>query len=465
MQNQSEGMRTTALITASNLAQNHRSHVLRGWPAVRPAFACLSPPDPSENTEPISFMRAPYRIHPQVTLETPNGFTPAQIRHAYGFDQIANQGAGQIIGIVDAYDDANAESDLAVFNAQYNLPACTSSNGCFRKIYGGSKRPAANANWALEISLDVQWAHAIAPKATILLVESTTNSLADLLAGVDAAVRGGASVVSMSWTVGEFSSESRQDNHFVSSGVTFLAASGDAGSGAAYPASSPDVVGVGGTALTLDDNGNYLSEVAWSGSGGGTSAYEREPLYQSLLGIPNDARGYRGAPDVSYNANPATGFAVYDSVPLGGATGWFRVGGTSAGSPQWAAALAIANSMRVANRKAHLAGANTALLAREIESSREFPSRQFRLQRHVRRELHRKSRLRLRNGRRHSDGLDARQCFGRTVVRSPHSRRAVAPFMPPASAAAWRRHFNAARSEAPFGLPRPVHASHPGPAE
>ncbi len=363
MQNQSEGTRTTALITASNLLKIIVLMFCAAGPLFAQSSLGLRLPLRSESTEPISFMRAPYRIHPQVTLKTPNGFTPAQIRHAYGFDQIANQGAGQIIGIVDAYDDANAESDLAIFNAQYNLPPCTSSNGCFRKIYGGSKRPVANANWALEISLDVQWAHAIAPKATILLVESTTNSLADLLAGVDAAVRGGASVVSMSWTVGEFSSESRQDNHFISSGVTFLAASGDAGSGAAYPASSPDVVGVGGTALTLDDSGNYLSEVAWSGSGGGTSAYEREPLYQSLLGIPNNARGYRGAPDVSYNANPATGFAVYDSIPLGGSTGWFRVGGTSAGAPQWAAALAIANSMRVANRKAHLAGANTAIYA------------------------------------------------------------------------------------------------------
>jgi subtilase family serine protease len=361
MQKQSEGIRSTALITAPNLLKIIVLMFCAAGPLFAQSSLALRLPIRSESTEPISFMRAPYRIHPQVTLGTPNGFTPAQIRHAYGFDQVANQGAGQIIGIVDAYDDANAESDLAKFNAQYNLPACTSSNGCFRKIYGGSKRPVVNANWALEISLDVQWAHAIAPKATILLVESTTNSLADLLGGVDAAVRNGASVVSMSWTVGEFSSESRQDNHFISSGVTFLAASGDAGSGAAYPASSPDVVGVGGTTLNLDASGNYLSEVAWSGSGGGTSSYEREPLYQSLLGIPNDSRGYRGAPDVSYNANPATGFSVYDSVPLGTASGWFRVGGTSAGSPQWAAALAIANSIRVANRKAHLAGANTAL--------------------------------------------------------------------------------------------------------
>jgi len=316
-------------------------------------------------------MRAPYSIHPlpSVTLTTPNGFTPAQIRHAYGFDQITNQGAGQIIGIIDAYDDPNAESDLAVFDQQFGLPPCTTANGCFRKIFGGSKRPKANAGWALEISLDIEWAHAIAPKATILLVEATTNSLGDLLSAVDVAVRNGASVVSMSWTVSEFSSESRQDNHFVSTGVTFLAASGDNGTGVAYPASSPDVVGVGGTSLALDANGNYLSEAAWSGSGGGLSTREAEPLFQSLFGIPNDARGYRGTPDVSYNASPATGFAVYDSVALSGASGWFCVGGTSAGSPQWAALLAISNSMRVANRKARLSGANTVLYSLSKQSA------------------------------------------------------------------------------------------------
>ena len=337
MQQQSKSLRAIALIRPAAILKIIVLMFFAASPLFAQSSLALRLQFQSESPDPISFMRAPYVVRPQVTPGAPNGFSPAQIRHAYGFDQISNQGAGQIIGIVDAYDDANAESDLAVFNAQYGLPACTSSNGCFRKIYGGAKRPAANANWALEISLDVQWAHAIAPKATILLVESTTNSLADLLAGVDAAVRNGASVVSMSWTVGEFSSETRQDNHFVTTGVTFLAASGDAGTGTAYPASSPDVVGVGGTALVLDANGNYLNEVAWSGSGGGISNYEREPLYQSLLGISNDKRGYRGAPDVSYNASPATGYAVYDS---------FRCRAARAGSA-WAAQAPVRRSGRL----------------------------------------------------------------------------------------------------------------------
>jgi len=120
-------------------------------------------------------------------------------------------------------------------------------------------------------------------------------------------------------------------------------------------------VGVGGTTLTLAANGSYQGETAWNGSGGGLSVIEREPLFQSKLPIPDDARGYRGTPDVSYNANPATGYAIYDSIGINGYSGWFQVGGTSAGTPQWAALVAIANSSRAAARKANLASTDTPL--------------------------------------------------------------------------------------------------------
>jgi len=315
--------------------------------------------------EPISFMRAPYSIHQikgdNLTSPPYYAFAPAEIRHAYGFDLVVNQGVGQTIAIVDAYDDANIESDLGVFSRQYSLPAGTTSNGLFSKIYATGRRPAANANWSVEISLDVEWAHAIAPKAKIILVESNSDSLSDLVKGIDVAVRNGASVVSMSWSSGEFSGERSLDNHFVTNGVTFLAASGDSGTGVGYPASSPDVVGVGGTSLTLDANGDYLSETAWSGSGGGLSTVEHEPLFQAQFVIPDDSQGVRGVPDVSYNANPGTGYAVYDSVGINGASGWFQIGGTSAAAPQWAALVAIANSMRAASRKANLTSTGTAL--------------------------------------------------------------------------------------------------------
>src|ERR1700723_354088 len=332
--------------------------------AQQPVFL-LHFPSSESGADPIAFMRPHYFIHEAAGANLANppssAFIPSQIRHAYGFDKVANQGAGQTIGIVDAYDDANAEADLAVFSKRFGLPACTTANGCFLKAYQTSRKPAANANWAVEVSLDLQWAHAIAPQAKIVLVEASTNNLSDLLASVDVAVRHGASAVSMSWTSGEISGERNLDNHFVSSGVTFLAASGDTGFGVAYPAASPDVVAVGGTSLQLDPKGNYSSETAWSGSGGGQSVYEYEPLMQAQFPIPDDSRGMRGLPDVAYNANPGTGYAIYDSLGISGASGWFQVGGTSAAAPQWAALVTIAHSMRVAQRKAHLTSTNGAL--------------------------------------------------------------------------------------------------------
>jgi len=336
-----------------------------------PAFAqhvFTTLPRPVAGDEnPVTFMRPHYQIHWASTgaeAGPPStALTPSQVRHAYGFDQISNQGAGQIIGIVDAYDDPKAEADLGVFDTQFGLPACSSANGCFRKVYSSGQRPAANPNWALEIALDIEWAHSVAPRATILLVETPTNSLTNLLAGVETAVSNGASAVSMSWTVGEFSTENSYDNYFVATGVTFLAAAGDDGTGVSYPAASPDVVGVGGTSLHLAQNGNYQSESAWSGSGGGLSQFEHEPLFQARFPIPDDGKGYRerGTPDVSLNADPGSGVAVYDSVSVGGSAGWFQVGGTSAGTPQWAALIAIVNAMRASARKSNLWSANTNL--------------------------------------------------------------------------------------------------------
>ncbi len=267
-------------------------------------------------------------------------YSPSQIRHAYGFDQLANNGNGQTIAIVDAYDDPNAWTDLQTFDSNFGIPDPPS----FQKIYATSK-PRTNSGWALEISLDVQWAHAIAPKANIILVEAASSSLSNLLKAVDVAASK-ANVVSMSWGGNEFSGESSYDNHFNKTGVTFVAASGDSGSGVIWPAISPYVLSVGGTTLPLDLAGNIQTgktETGWSGSGGGPSAYESEPGYQTSYRI---AGGKRTNPDVAYDADPNTGFLVYDSVPYYGQSGWWSVGGTSAGSPQWAALIALANQGR-----------------------------------------------------------------------------------------------------------------------
>jgi subtilase family serine protease len=281
---------------------------------------------------------------------TPSGFTPAQMRQAYGFNLIANQGAGQVIGIVDAFDDPNIEADLGVFNNQFGLPACTTANGCFKKVYAAGTPPRTDAGWAGEIALDVEWAHAIAPQAKIVLVEAATNSNSDLFTAVDVAVQNGATVVSMSWGGSEFRSEAVADSHFNVTGVTFLASSGDSGHGVEYPAASPLVVGVGGTSLALNATGGYAGEAAWNGSGGGASTVEPEPSYQTSV----QQSGVRTVPDVAYDANPNTGVPIYDSIPYQGLSGWVQIGGTSMSAPQWGALIAIANSARVARGKGTL---------------------------------------------------------------------------------------------------------------
>jgi subtilase family serine protease len=296
-------------------------------------------------------------------------YKPSQIRHAYGFDQLSATGSGQIIAIVDAYDDPTAASDLQTFITTFGLPgmnglgtqSCTVTLvphpiPCFQKVLSGGTAHT-DGQWALEISLDVQWAHAIAPGADILLVEAQPScffgfcfpvSLSNLLSAVDTAVTKNARVVSMSWGTSEFSSEANSDSHFNHSGVTFLASSGDSGSGVMYPAASPYVVGVGGTSLPLDSSGNLTGlETAWSGSGGGISAYEKEPGYQSNYGITSTG-GKRGVPDVAYDADLNTGVYVYNSTPqnCGQPPCWFQVGGTSVGAPQWAALIALADQNR-----------------------------------------------------------------------------------------------------------------------
>src|SRR5437879_7239445 len=226
------------------------------------------------------------------------GLTPSQIRHAYGFDLLScassnTCGSGQTIAIVDAFNDPNIQSDLNTFDSQFGLPACTTSNGCFT-IATPQGAPRANRSWALEISLDVEWAHAIAPGAKILLVEAATNSFANLFSAVDfAASQTGVHQVSMSWGGGESSTEVGSDSHFQVTGVTFFASSGDSGHGIIYPSASPFVVSVGGTTLTLVGGCDVVSETAWSGSGGGISAFESEPSYQTNYPIPSTG-GLRG---------------------------------------------------------------------------------------------------------------------------------------------------------------------------
>src|SRR5262249_12699862 len=255
--------------------------------------------------------------------DVPTTFTPAQLAHAYGFDQInfaggtiPGDGRGQTIAIVDAFDDPNLEADLHTLDVQYRLP-----DPVFTKAtpFG---TPATNANWAMEMALDVEWAHAIAPAANILLVEAAGDTDAQILAAVDYAanyhdpVTGqGVAAVSMSWAFNEFAAQTdaAHDGHFTGHpGVTFVAASRDSGRPPIWPATSPNVLAVGGTRLTLTTANDWSSEKGWGngslsflfgGSGGGISKYEAKPSYQS--GVTQSSTK-RTSPDGGYDADPAT---------------------------------------------------------------------------------------------------------------------------------------------------------------
>jgi len=291
------------------------------------------------------------------SVSQPVGYNPAQIRHAYGFDQISATGAGKLIAIVDAYHSSSIATSLAQFSATYNLnqlngtngkPSCSISAGphpCFEVVYADGKKPAANSGWTIESTLDVEWAHAVAQKADILLVEAHSSSLDNLLSAVDVASARYPSAVSMSWGGSEFSTESQQGSHFPNGATRYVAASGDDGSGVSFPAVAANVIGVGGTSITLSNSGTRLSaETAWSGSGGGISKYIAQPSFQkSIL-----SSGKRSDPDVSYAADPNHGFSVYLS-----GSGWAEVGGTSAGAPQWAAALTLAPSLNLPGLYGH----------------------------------------------------------------------------------------------------------------
>jgi nitrate reductase NapAB chaperone NapD len=298
-----------------------------------------------------------------------SGFTPAQVANAYGIDAITFQsgsgavipgtGAGETIAVIEAYHDPTLAADLHVFDQAYNLPDP-------QLTVIDQAGTQTNSTWASEESLDVEWAHAIAPGANILVVEAQSQTLADLLSAVDTARNApGVVAVSMSWGFNEMADEASDDGHFTTpaghAGITFVAASGDNGlrTGVEYPAASPDVLAVGGTTLNLDAAGNYLSETAWQDSGGGYSRYEPEPNYQDSI----QSTGHRSDSDVAFDANPNTGVEVYETPLTGGPGAWRTVGGTSLATPAWAALIAIVDQGRALAGNASLDGPSQTLPA------------------------------------------------------------------------------------------------------
>lgn len=276
--------------------------------------------------------------------------TPASIRQQYGFDKLTQTGAGQTIAIVIAYNDPSVVSDLAYFSNYYGLPMPPSISVVNQT--GGTTlpdpEPAGSHDWERELSLDVQWAHAIAPAANILVVAAASPTYNDLFAAVRyAKTVPGVSTVSMSFAGVEFPGVNVLNesafNQPANQGVTFIAASGDNGAELNYPASSPQVMAVGGTTINADG-----SETAWAGSGGGYSSVFRRPTYQNGVNTNRN----RGVPDVAYDADPQSGFPIYNQfngTTTPGNSNWLQLGGTSAGAPQWAGLLALANEARAAS--------------------------------------------------------------------------------------------------------------------
>ena len=231
----------------------------------------------------------------------------------------------KIIGIVDAYQDPTLENDLAVYNTAYNLPSCTVANGCLSIVNqnGGTSLPQVDSGWALEESLDTQIAHAMCQTCKIVVVETNSSSLSDLATGVATAARLGAQAISNSYGGSEFYGELVYDNYYNHPGVAVTVSSGDSGYGTEYPATSPDVVAVGGTTLRLYSDNSYAGETAWSSTGSGCSFYEPANAWQT--GLPNWGAMYcfqkRGVADISADADPNTGAAVYDTTPYYGQSG------------------------------------------------------------------------------------------------------------------------------------------------
>lgn len=306
----------------------------------------------------------------QSAAPDPAGLTPSQLENYYGFTSLrfgstAANGEGQTIALVEAYDDPDIAADLKTFDTVYGLAASpsfevVSQTGSATDLPAPDQPNPIMGSWAAEESLDVQWAHALAPAAGILVVECNSQNDADLYTGVAyAAAAPGVSVVSMSFGQSETDYTAAQvaaiDQTFVTppghQGVTFLAASGDNGAYAdggplavSYPASSPDVVSVGGTTLSTDSSGTIVSETGWSNSGGGLSVLENQPTAQkTAIG----SRSGRAVPDVSFDADPSSGVNICDSLDFSAAAPFTILGGTSLSCPAWGSILAIANQGRV----------------------------------------------------------------------------------------------------------------------
>jgi hypothetical protein len=257
---------------------------------------------------------------------TPGGYGPSDLKSAYN---ITGNGS-TTVAIVDAYGYANAESDLAVYRAQYGLPACTTANGCFKKVNQSGVQgnyPREDTGWSQESALDLDMASAMCPGCKLVLVEATSATFGNLATAVNTAGSiAGVTVISNSYGGGESGSQSYESayNH---PGKAVTVSTGDSGYGVQFPASSPHVIAVGGTHLVRASNSRGWSETAWSSGGSGCSSVYAKPSFQT-----DPLCTMRMEADVSAVGDPNTGVAVYGPVNRH-SSGWLVFGGTSVSAP------------------------------------------------------------------------------------------------------------------------------------
>ncbi|MGE5042076.1 MAG: Ig-like domain-containing protein [Candidatus Levyibacteriota bacterium] len=292
------------------------------------------------------------------TTPVPGSLSPGAFHTAYQLPCAPGQlvsdpcttasSSAPIVAIVDAFHAPNIESDLNTYSTYFGIPSCTKANGCLTVVNqnGGSTLPTTvDAGWAMETSLDVEVAHAICQTCRILLVEANTNFFSDLATAVNTAASMGAVAISNSYGGSEWSGEKNYDSYYNHPGVAVTVSAGDSGYGAEFPAASPHVVAVGGTTLNLFTDLTYSSETVWNGSGSGCSSYEAANLWQTALTNWGSTNCFssRAIADISADADPNTGAAIFDSTPYNGQSGWWQIGGTSLSSPIIAAAYALGN--------------------------------------------------------------------------------------------------------------------------
>jgi kumamolisin len=322
-----------------------------------PSSSIARPEDAGKRAHTNTRIFIPAGVHTNASQPSGKYETPASLACVYGLTKavkgcnpstlttVAPTGS-KMVAIVDAFDYPTATNDLTVYSNYFGLPAITKDN--FQVVYASGKKPKQDSTggWELEEALDIEMAHAMAPGATVILVEADSNSYKDLLAAEAVAAKmvtaAGGGEVSNSWSGSEGKSEKSKEKDFVSDNVVFLASAGDS-SGIGQPAALQNVIAVGGTLINRDSKYNYINQTAWSSTGGGSSAYIKTPKYQKP--VKDIVGATRGTPDISLVASPSTGVWMYDTTPYNGSVrDWLVIGGTSVSSPALAGLLNSAGS-------------------------------------------------------------------------------------------------------------------------